>query len=67
MLHCIGGFYFFVWLDLPLYFMWSGKRLLAFEVFVWKVGSYVSCYIVFRINAGLYVSSCCLWRRCAWA
>ncbi|KAF2877192.1 fatty acid desaturas-like protein [Massariosphaeria phaeospora] len=55
-LQYVGRFYFFVWLDLPLYFLRTKKLGLALKVLASEVGSYVGVYLLFtRVNAGATV------------
>jgi hypothetical protein len=46
-LHYLGRFYFFVWLDLPLYFVRSRKYDLAAKTAVCEVGSYAFVWAMF--------------------
>ncbi|KAI0161024.1 hypothetical protein GGR52DRAFT_562604 [Hypoxylon sp. FL1284] len=48
----VARFYFFVWLDLPLYFLRKGRRALALKVFLSEVVSYSGLAALFRFGAG---------------
>ncbi|KAJ4418243.1 hypothetical protein N0V82_005718 [Gnomoniopsis sp. IMI 355080] len=56
-LHYVGKFYFFVWLDLPLYFISKGRYQVAARQTFWELGSYVFQYLMFKLNpkASLFV------------
>jgi len=43
-LQYVGRFYFFIWLDLPLYFFRKGKPALATKAAAWEVTSYAFIY-----------------------
>ncbi|KFA55304.1 hypothetical protein S40293_04938 [Stachybotrys chartarum IBT 40293] len=49
-LHYVGRFYFFIWLDLPLYFLRKGRRALAFKAAFWELSSYAMIVSLFRLN-----------------
>lgn len=43
-LHYLGRFYFFVWLELPLYFLSKRRLTLAAKAAFWEIGSYVTFF-----------------------
>lgn len=50
-LHYLGRFYFFVWADLPRYFLSKRKLDLALKAGVFEIGNYVFLYTMFtKIN-----------------
>lgn len=49
-LHYVGRFLFFVWIDLPLYFIRKGKTGLAAKAFFSEMASYTFMYTMTRIN-----------------
>jgi hypothetical protein len=51
-LHYIGRFFFFVWLDLPLYFLRKGRYANAAKVAFFELGNYATLYFLTRyVNA----------------
>ncbi|KAE8151536.1 hypothetical protein BDV25DRAFT_152527 [Aspergillus avenaceus] len=50
--HYVGRFYFLIWLDLPLHFLRSGKRVFAFKSAFWELGNYTFIYLMWKyVNA----------------
>lgn len=49
-LHYVGRFYFFVWLELPLYFFRKGRWPLAAKAAFWELSSYLMVYLLFGMN-----------------
>jgi hypothetical protein len=49
-LQYVGRFYFFIWLELPLYFVRKGRRSLAAKAAFWELTSYASLYSLYRLN-----------------
>ncbi|KAL3424573.1 fatty acid desaturase [Phlyctema vagabunda] len=45
-----GRFMFFVWLELPFYFLRTNKQRLAAKIFFWEVTSYLSMYTLAKYN-----------------
>ncbi|ETS76340.1 hypothetical protein PFICI_11727 [Pestalotiopsis fici W106-1] len=43
-------FVFFVWLDLPIYFLRKNKRILAAKTAFWELSSYTVLYVAYRLN-----------------
>lgn len=41
-LHYVLRFMFFIWIELPIYFIRRGKYLLGMKVFFWEVSTYIS-------------------------
>ena len=57
-LHYVGRFLFFIWLDLPLYFIRKNKANLAARVFLSEMTSFAFLYyMTFKVNirAGIFV------------
>ncbi|XXG98249.1 RAS1 protein [Hypoxylon texense] len=50
-LHYVGRFYFFVWLDLPLYFLRKDRSAFGLKTFFWEVSNYITIFTLFRINS----------------
>lgn len=50
-LHYTGRFYFFIWAELPLYFVRKGRTMLAAKVAFWELSWYVTLFNLFRFNA----------------
>jgi hypothetical protein len=42
----LGRFIFFIWLELPLYFIRKGKPLVAFKSAFWEFANYVAIYLL---------------------
>lgn len=49
-LYYVGRFVFFIWLDLPLYFLRRRRRAAAVKVALWELSNYVVLYIFFSHN-----------------
>lgn len=49
-LHYVGRFLFFVWIDLPLYFVRKGKPALAAKAFFSEMASYTFMYFMTQLN-----------------
>lgn len=49
-LHYVGRFYFFIWFDLPRYFIRTGKLGLAFKAAFWELSYYKTLFVLFRLN-----------------
>ncbi|KAM0273578.1 hypothetical protein ACHAQH_008241 [Verticillium albo-atrum] len=49
-LYYVGRFLFFVWLDLPLYFLRKGRTALAIKMTFWEFGSYATHFCLYRLN-----------------
>jgi len=47
----IGRFLFFVWVDLPRYFLTKGKYVLGAKAAFWELGAYAFYYSMFQINS----------------
>lgn len=47
-LHYVGRFFFFVWLDLPLYFLRKNRPVLAVKAGAWEFSSYLFYYAMAR-------------------
>ena len=45
-LYYVARFFFFVWLDLPLYFIWKGKKRTAAKVTFFELGNYAAIYLL---------------------
>jgi hypothetical protein len=55
-LHYVGRFYFFVWFDLPRYFLSKRKAELALKAGAFEIGNYFVLYSLFKyVNAGATV------------
>ncbi|KAI1660913.1 hypothetical protein F4813DRAFT_348772 [Daldinia decipiens] len=50
-LHYVGRFYFFVWLDLPLYFFRKDRLTFALKTAFWELSSYAMLLTLFRLNS----------------
>ncbi|KAI0436591.1 fatty acid desaturase [Xylaria telfairii] len=46
----VGRFYFFVWLDLPLYFLRSGRWTLALRTAFWELSNYAAIISLLQYN-----------------
>jgi hypothetical protein len=46
LLHYIGRFYFFIWLDLPFYFIRKKKYAQAFNTSAWEISNYAAIYVL---------------------
>lgn len=49
-LHYVGRFLFFIWLDLPMYFIRKNKNKLAVQAFISETLSYSFLYLMIRLN-----------------
>ena len=49
-LHYVGRFYFFVWFDLPGYFLSKNRPLFAFKAAFWEFSSYALQYTMWKLN-----------------
>ncbi|KAL6358978.1 hypothetical protein LRP88_09176 [Fusarium phalaenopsidis] len=49
-LHYVGRFYFFIWFDLPAYFIRTGKLALAFKAAFWELSYYAALILLYRFN-----------------
>ncbi|KAI0019876.1 fatty acid desaturase [Xylariomycetidae sp. FL0641] len=49
-LHYVGRFYFFVWLDLPLYFIRKGRLVTALKAASWELGNYAALIVMLRLH-----------------
>ncbi|ORY61733.1 uncharacterized protein BCR38DRAFT_459523 [Pseudomassariella vexata] len=49
-LHYVGRFYFFVWAELPMYFIREKRYVFAAKSMFWDVGYYTTVYVLFKIN-----------------
>lgn len=47
-LHYVGRFYFFVWLDLPLYYLRKGKWTTAVRTAFWELSNYAAIIFLLR-------------------
>ncbi|KAM0431278.1 hypothetical protein ACHAPT_005248 [Fusarium lateritium] len=54
-LHYTGRFFFFIWAELPYYFIRKGRASLAFKAAFWELSTYASLYTLYRINPGAAV------------
>ncbi|KAF2000171.1 fatty acid desaturase [Amniculicola lignicola CBS 123094] len=55
-LHYVGRFYFFVWLDLPRYFLRKNKTALAMKAGVCEISNYIVLYVLYNyVNRGATV------------
>jgi hypothetical protein len=57
-LHYLGRFYFFVWLELPLYFLSKRRLTMAAKAAFWEIGSYVTYFTLAKMvsfHATLFV------------
>ncbi|KAI1493670.1 hypothetical protein F5X96DRAFT_620833 [Biscogniauxia mediterranea] len=50
-LHYVGRFYFFVWLDLPLYFVRKGWYDTGLRCASWELSNYFTILVLFRLNS----------------
>ncbi|KAI2466258.1 hypothetical protein F4781DRAFT_406509 [Annulohypoxylon bovei var. microspora] len=50
-LHYVGRFYFFVWLDLPLYFLRSDRPTFALKTAFWELSNYAMILTMFLLNS----------------
>lgn len=46
----LGRFFFFAWLELPLYFVRKGKPVFAAKAAFWELSNYLAMYILARLN-----------------
>jgi hypothetical protein len=44
----VGRFFFLIWLDLPLYFLRTGKRKYALKTALWEGSNYFFIYLMWR-------------------
>ncbi|GIC84297.1 uncharacterized protein Aud_000112 [Aspergillus udagawae] len=44
----VGRFFFLIWLDLPLYFLRTGKRKYALKTALWEGSNYMLIYLMWR-------------------
>lgn len=44
----IGRFFFFIWLELPLYFIRKGQLILGIKAGFWELGNYFAIYALFH-------------------
>ncbi|KAI1827580.1 fatty acid desaturase [Xylaria intraflava] len=49
-LHYLGRFYFFVWLDLPLYFVRKGKYTTGLRAAFWELSNYAALIFLLRTD-----------------
>lgn len=49
-LHYTGRFFFFIWAELPYYFIRKGRISLAFKAAFWELSTYASLYALYCIN-----------------
>ena len=49
-LYYVGRFVFFIWLELPLYFLKKRRRAAALKVALWELSDYVVLYVFFLQN-----------------
>jgi hypothetical protein len=49
-LHYVGRFFFFIWLDLPLYFLRKGRTTLAVKAGSWEMGYFTFLALAYRLN-----------------
>lgn len=49
-LHYVGRFFFLVWLDLPLYFVRTGKYVMAAKCAFWELGDYLALYTLYGLH-----------------
>ncbi|KAL6916586.1 hypothetical protein FSST1_008081 [Fusarium sambucinum] len=50
LLHYIGKFLFFVWFELPLYFIRNGKTMTGFKAAFWELSNYAFLVTMFCLN-----------------
>ncbi|KAH7321325.1 hypothetical protein B0I35DRAFT_429061 [Stachybotrys elegans] len=50
LLHYIGRFFFLIWFDLPLYFLYDKRPTMAVKAFFWEMSSYATLYTFYRLN-----------------
>ncbi|KAJ3493259.1 hypothetical protein NLG97_g4845 [Lecanicillium saksenae] len=50
-LHYTARFFFFIWLDLPLYFVRKRRLSLAAKAAFWEIGYYAVLYKLYRFNS----------------
>jgi hypothetical protein len=50
-LHYLGRFFFFVWFDLPLYFLKKGQIKYAIKAGGWELLNYTMLYTLYRLNS----------------
>ncbi|KAK6858004.1 fatty acid desaturase [Apiospora arundinis] len=48
--HYVGRFYFFAWLELPIYFIRKGRPFMAARSTFWELGNYFTLYALYQIN-----------------
>ena len=51
-LHYVGRFLALIWLDLPLYFLRTGRTANAIKSGFWEFTNYAAIYTLFRLNSG---------------
>ncbi|KAI0014223.1 fatty acid desaturase [Xylariaceae sp. FL0662B] len=51
LLHYIGRFYFFVWLDLPIYFLRKNRLTTGLKAAFWELSDYAALLTLFRFNS----------------
>ncbi|OJI97178.1 hypothetical protein ASPVEDRAFT_36574 [Aspergillus versicolor CBS 583.65] len=44
----VGRFFFFIWLELPLYFFRKGKTAMAAKAAFWELGNYLALYVLWN-------------------
>ncbi|BCS26113.1 fatty acid desaturase [Aspergillus puulaauensis] len=44
----VGRFFFFIWLELPLYFFRKGKTVMAAKAAFWELGNYLALYVLWN-------------------
>ncbi|KAI8631668.1 fatty acid desaturase [Xylariaceae sp. FL1651] len=49
-LHYVGRFYFFIWLDLPLYFIRKGRLTTGLRAAFWELLNYTAVIVLLQIN-----------------
>lgn len=50
-LHYLGRFFFFVWLDLPLYFFRKGQTVNGARILFWELFNYFSLFILYQLHS----------------
>lgn len=50
-LHYVGRFLVLIWLDLPLYFLRTGRTANAVKAAFWELSNYTAIYTLFRLNS----------------
>ncbi|EGC47687.1 conserved hypothetical protein [Histoplasma capsulatum var. duboisii H88] len=46
----VGRFMFFIWLELPLYFLRTSKTRLAIKATFWEISNYLAIFLLFKVN-----------------